>query len=130
MGPIEQQMTFSAVIAELLPTIFAGQRLLSDEQSPDQAMRFGVDVPEWAINLGQRIAQIDGLFDADIRFRCPLFNQLIVNSYAKGQGICRHIDLLRFEDGIVGLSLQASCTLTMREIANTALPISAGSECS
>jgi alkylated DNA repair dioxygenase AlkB len=39
-------------------------------------------------------------------------NQLIVNYYKPGKGIKPHVDLLRFQDGIVGVSLLSSAIMT------------------
>ncbi|KAI8874757.1 hypothetical protein K501DRAFT_264733 [Backusella circina FSU 941] len=54
------------------------------------------------------------LFPREIMERQPLFDQAILNLYKKGQGIVSHVDLLRFEDGIIIISLLSSCVMTMR----------------
>jgi alkylated DNA repair dioxygenase AlkB len=41
-------------------------------------------------------------------------NQLIVNYYKPGKGIKPHVDLLRFQDGIVGVSLLSSAVMTFK----------------
>ncbi|CAH1447504.1 unnamed protein product [Lactuca virosa] len=69
------------------------------EASHNQAMRFG-DLPAWAKELSTELLK-----------REPLFNQLIVNSYQPGEGICAHVDLMRFEDGIALVSLESSCVM-------------------
>ena len=47
-----------------------------------------------------------------IRLRCPVFDQMIVNSYKPGEGIKSHIDLMRFDDGIAIMSLGSPAMMT------------------
>ncbi|RRT81426.1 hypothetical protein GW17_00011315 [Ensete ventricosum] len=48
----------------------------------------------------------------DLLWREPLFDQLIVNVYNPGeQGICAHVDLMRFDDGIAIISLESACVM-------------------
>ncbi len=47
-----------------------------------------------------------------IRSRCPVFDQMIVNSYKPGEGIKSHIDLMKFDDGIAIMSLGSPATMT------------------
>ncbi|KAJ3681382.1 hypothetical protein LUZ60_015871 [Juncus effusus] len=101
----------------------------SDEHN--QAMRFG-DLPKWALELSSLIREAvcapdmkvdehlqEGPLPSDLLWREPLFDQLIANVYKPGEGICSHVDLLRFEDGIAIISLESSCvmqfTLTKEE---------------
>ncbi|KAL0435856.1 UNVERIFIED_CONTAM: putative protein P8A3.02c [Sesamum radiatum] len=95
------------------------------------AMRFG-DLPAWALELSYYIREnilLSGyfsesldlmssdnsketrLFPPQLLWREPLFNQLIVNIYQPGEGICAHVDLVRFEDGIAIISLESSCVM-------------------
>ncbi|XP_012435943.1 uncharacterized protein LOC105762675 [Gossypium raimondii] len=101
------------------------------EDSHNQAMRFG-DLPAWAIELSSSIRDAVFLEDhvsepinsvtsnggtkpcilpSNLLWREPLFDQLIVNVYHPGEGICAHVDLMRFEDGIGILSLESSCVM-------------------
>ncbi|KAL5561485.1 hypothetical protein UlMin_031232 [Ulmus minor] len=102
------------------------------EASHNQAMRFG-ELPTWAFELSDSIRDgvisschgaLDPLepesytgqnevcpFPSDILWREPLFDQLIVNVYHPGEGICAHVDLMRFEDGIAIVSLESSCVM-------------------
>ncbi|CAN6969781.1 unnamed protein product [Brassica rapa subsp. trilocularis] len=85
------------------------------EESINQAMRFG-DLPSWATELSDLILESVESVDlpvmpADLLWREPLFNQLIVNLYQPGEGICAHVDLLRFEDGIAIVSLESPCVM-------------------
>lgn len=80
-----------------------------------KAMRFG-DLPSWATELSELILESVESVDlpvlpADLLWREPLFNQLIVNLYQPGEGICAHVDLLRFEDGIAIVSLESPCVM-------------------
>ncbi|XP_031497065.1 uncharacterized protein P8A3.02c [Nymphaea colorata] len=103
------------------------------EQSHNQAMRFG-DLPNWAIELSCCIHEAVYLFElngenhghltacahckveehpfpADLLWREPLFDQMIVNVYHPGEGICSHVDLMRFDDGIAIISLESDCVM-------------------
>nr|GFB22713.1 alkylated DNA repair protein AlkB homolog 8 [Tanacetum cinerariifolium] len=94
-------------------------------------MRFG-DLPSWANELSTSVRELvqysdydpdsvdtdtcemdeqECIFPSELLRREPLFNQLIVNSYQPGEGICAHVDLMRFEDGIALVSLESSCVM-------------------
>ncbi|KAI4349644.1 hypothetical protein L6164_010208 [Bauhinia variegata] len=106
------------------------------EASNNQAMRFG-DLPAWATELSNSIRELvllsdsnfdlveldtfEGneeacLFPSALLWRYPLFDQLIVNVYNPGEGICAHVDLLRFEDGIAIVSLESSCVMHFTKV--------------
>ncbi|CAN0878036.1 Alkylated DNA repair protein ALKBH8 homolog [Linum grandiflorum] len=85
----------------------------------EKAMRFG-DLPPWAIELGDSVREAVVLgeeatgslpFPTDVLSREPLFDQLIANRYQPGEGICAHVDLMRFEDGIAIVSLESPCVM-------------------
>ncbi|KAI3906476.1 hypothetical protein MKX01_029091 [Papaver californicum] len=90
--------------------------------SQNQAMRFG-DLPLWAIQLSNCIREAIcfnqddgggdemGVLPSNLLWREPLFDQLIANAYQPGEGICAHIDLMRFEDGIAIVSLESECVM-------------------
>ncbi|PIA44443.1 hypothetical protein AQUCO_01700203v1 [Aquilegia coerulea] len=95
------------------------------EDRRNQAMRFG-DLPMWATKLASYIHEAVMLGDIEscdlnkeeaypmpshLLWREPLFDQLIVNVYQPGEGICAHVDLMRFEDGIAIVSLESSCVM-------------------
>ncbi|CAI0429696.1 unnamed protein product [Linum tenue] len=84
-----------------------------------KAMRFG-NLPWWATELCNSVrdavvlaeeAAGGRLLPPDILRRQPLFDQLIANVYQPGEGICAHVDLMRFEDGIAIVSLESSCVM-------------------
>ncbi|KAI3900696.1 hypothetical protein MKW92_003330 [Papaver armeniacum] len=92
-----------------------------EPSSQNQAMRFG-DLPSWAIQLSNSIRETicfnqdgdgdgDDVLPANLLWREPLFDQLIANAYQPGEGICAHIDLMRFEDGIAIVSLESECVM-------------------
>ena len=71
----------------------------------DQMIFFG-NLPEWIsplIGIGSKML-------SSIK-RDPLFDQIIANSYNASQGIKPHIDLLKFDDGILIVSLTGTCTM-------------------
>ncbi|KAG9157216.1 hypothetical protein Leryth_004892 [Lithospermum erythrorhizon] len=103
-----------------------------NESSCNQAMRFG-DLPGWATELSSSIYEAillsnltdsaasgsdEGicLFPETLLWREPLFDQLIVNKYEPGEGICFHVDLMRFEDGIAIISLDSSCIMHFNQV--------------
>jgi hypothetical protein len=80
---------------------------------------FPLRVQELAIALGASLSILNEQNEPlslgfTILSRSPLFDQGIVNLYEFGQGIREHADLAIFEDGIVGVSLGASCEFTLR----------------
>ncbi|KAJ0449842.1 putative tRNA (carboxymethyluridine(34)-5-O)-methyltransferase [Helianthus annuus] len=103
-------------------------------------MRFG-DLPAWANELSTCIRELirysnydpestditsemngqDCIFPSTLLNREPLFNQLIANSYQPGEGICAHVDLMRFEDGIALVSLESSCVMHFSRVENEAV---------
>ncbi|KAH9623501.1 hypothetical protein KSS87_007091 [Heliosperma pusillum] len=96
--------------------------------NPNWAMRFG-DLPSWAVKLSDHIykavcigsKETDmgelssdndvGILPSRLLQRDPLFDQLIINLYQPGEGICAHVDLMRFEDGIAIVSLESACVM-------------------
>ncbi|KAI6695750.1 hypothetical protein NL676_023460 [Syzygium grande] len=111
------------------------------------AMRFG-SLPAWATELSNSIREAVLLGDFDPEFessnadayedcslfpilplellgREPLFDQLIVNLYRPGEGICAHVDLMRFGDGIAIVSLESPCIMHFTRAGDTC---NAGSE--
>lgn len=110
-----------SVEQESLVTAIEGGGWFS-QPSQNQAMRFGV-LPGWALTLSSLIFSsisrlglgLEAPLPEDILRRKPLFDQMIVNSYQPGEGIAPHVDLARFEDGIVVLSLLSSCVMRFRK---------------
>ncbi|KAI8096623.1 uncharacterized protein BX664DRAFT_324442 [Halteromyces radiatus] len=82
----------------------------------NQAMRFGQLGPELE-NLATWIYD-HHLLPSHLSHRVPLFDQAIYNFYNKGEGIISHVDLAKFDDGIVILSLLSSCCMTMKPTTN------------
>lgn len=116
LSPHQQSSLFSAIQSENWFT----------QPSNNQAMRFG-DLPPWAIQLSRSIRNsVLAASDDDRRLplplhllsRQPLFDQMIVNVYQPGEGICAHVDLLRFEDGIAIVSLESSCVMHFTSLDN------------
>ncbi|WOL17820.1 hypothetical protein Cni_G26613 [Canna indica] len=104
-----------------------------DDGCHNQAMRFG-DLPGWAAQLSQLVREAVWFSDVspasgkelsptvehgedcwplplDLLWREPLFDQLIANVYNPGEGICAHVDLMRFADGIAIISLESECVM-------------------
>ena len=50
-------------------------------------------------------------WQVQVRLRTPLYDSLAVNSYESGEGICPHVDLLRYEDGIAIVSLLSAVNM-------------------
>ncbi|PKA57423.1 hypothetical protein AXF42_Ash013611 [Apostasia shenzhenica] len=94
-----------------------------------KAVCFGEINFDCGMELNCEDQQIDELIPLpfDILWREPLFDQLIANVYQPGEwfksvvplgsllnvqlGICAHIDLLRFADGIAIISMESECVM-------------------
>ncbi|KAF9572693.1 hypothetical protein EC968_009594 [Mortierella alpina] len=81
----------------------------------NQAMRYGQRDLAWISWLEERLKQ-NGVFSepfcrSDWTSRAPLFDQSIMNLYRPGDGIKPHVDLARFEDGIVIVSLLSAINM-------------------
>ncbi|KAL8160680.1 hypothetical protein V2J09_002217 [Rumex salicifolius] len=106
------------------------------EASQNQAMRFG-DLPSWAIDLSRCIHEAvctssleykiedlgnngssECVMPSHLLWREPFFDQLICNVYQPGEGICAHVDLMRFEDGIAIASLESSCVMHFSRVGS------------
>ncbi|KAK9111308.1 hypothetical protein Scep_018827 [Stephania cephalantha] len=105
----------------------------------NQAHRFG-DLPAWAIKLSSCIREAAYFskyvsecgdmesWDLNNEESCPLpskllwrepfFDQLIAHVYQPGEGICAHVDLMRFEDGIAIVSLESTCVMHFSPVEN------------
>lgn len=75
----------------------------------NQAMWFGA-LPVWAQEIADGLPLT--LWPKQMSSRQPNFDQMIVNGYQPGEGICSHVDLLKFEDGIVIISLGSAATMS------------------
>ncbi|KAI8992209.1 hypothetical protein BDB01DRAFT_693990, partial [Pilobolus umbonatus] len=87
-------------------------------ESTNQVMIFG-QLPSFLEWISPWIQCHPSLFPSSIMSRQPLFDQLIINLYKRGQGIKDHVDLLsinclnRFDDGIMIISLLSSCVMRL-----------------
>jgi hypothetical protein len=90
---------------ELISMIEANNWFMNGNQ-----MIFFGNLPEW----------LDPIYEIGVRMlpeikRMPLFDQCIANSYENSQGINDHIDLLKFEDGILIVSISGTCTMDFKK---------------
>eukprot|EP01062_Namystynia_karyoxenos_P049077 TRINITY_DN37501_c0_g1_i1.p2 TRINITY_DN37501_c0_g1~~TRINITY_DN37501_c0_g1_i1.p2 ORF type:complete len:282 (+),score=72.49 TRINITY_DN37501_c0_g1_i1:89-934(+) len=76
----------------------------------NQAMRFG-SLPEWVALVVSRAERCAAQLLPECAARRPLFDSLICNRYEPGEGLVPHVDLLRFADGVAGLTLCGSAAL-------------------
>ncbi|ORX84782.1 hypothetical protein K493DRAFT_86752 [Basidiobolus meristosporus CBS 931.73] len=104
---------------KLVEAVIAEQYFATPEMN--QAMRFG-DLPESLTWVIDSLRSISDLFPEPIRTRMPLFDQTIINLYRKGDGIKSHVDLARFEDGIVIISLLSSCIMSLKPASTHPAP--------
>lgn len=116
-----------------------------EEPSKNQVMRFG-NLPGWTLNLSgliQRALCTYGVvckicnistscahedekychLPVDLLWREPLFDQMIVNAYQPGEGICSHVDLACFEDGIAIISFESVCVMEFTHENDKALQL-------
>ncbi|RUS35043.1 hypothetical protein BC938DRAFT_476459 [Jimgerdemannia flammicorona] len=104
----------------IVRAVIDGGYFATPEQN--QTMHFGKLPPHvdwlggWTVEVQRKLKEEgrEGLFPRAIVERTPLFDQAIVNLYTRGEGIKSHVDLARFADGILILSLLTSCVMTMR----------------
>ncbi|KAI9022975.1 hypothetical protein CLU79DRAFT_834945 [Phycomyces nitens] len=87
-----------------------------DSGQVNQAMCFGKLPPHLDWLATHLITHFPQLLPRHLLEREPVFDQAILNLYSRGQGIISHVDLPRFEDGIIILSLMSSCVMTMRPV--------------
>lgn len=90
----------------------------------NQVMHFG-NLHPFLAPIINKIQQIDDLFTPDIieERNGILFDQSIINKYNKGEGIKSHVDLLKFKDGILSISLLSSCVIYFTKIkTNVTIP--------
>lgn len=59
---------------------------------------------------------------AQVGLRTPRFDSLAVNSYKSGEGICPHVDLLRYEDGIAIVSLLSAVNMDFSLVSTRSCP--------
>jgi hypothetical protein len=96
-GLVIHRQAMSANLQDSILAEIEIEQLFDAASGQNQAMRFG-RLPSFLdplINLGSN------LLPHTLRSRNPVFDQLIANYYEPGQGITDHIDLAKFEDGII-----------------------------
>ncbi|KAJ3361440.1 hypothetical protein GGF32_007364 [Allomyces javanicus] len=81
----------------------------------NQSMHFGLPLPPWIADIA---ASMHAYFPSLDPPRDPalLFDQLIMNGYAPGDGIVPHVDLVRFADGVAVLSLDAPLVMDVTRV--------------
>ncbi|KAJ3017431.1 UNVERIFIED_CONTAM: hypothetical protein HDU68_011686 [Siphonaria sp. JEL0065] len=93
---------------ELIPHL---RTLFDPTNGGNQAMRFGANLPSFLSPLLEIGKQ---LLPSDLQSRTPIFDQMIANHYYPGQGIAQHVDLARFEDGVVIFSFLSPLVMDYR----------------
>ncbi|KAI8617270.1 hypothetical protein BC830DRAFT_1055663, partial [Chytriomyces sp. MP71] len=86
------------------------------QNGANQAMRFGSNLPAF---LEPLCAIAQQLLPAHLSARSPSFDQMIANLYCPGEGIIPHIDLARFEDGIVIFSFLSPLVMDFQRVDTT-----------
>ena len=101
---------------------------VSGRDGNNQAMRFG-DLPPWVRGVQEAwcaFLQRDGCGadgpGAALAEGDRWFDQLIANRYEGAEGIKQHVDLLRFRDGIFGLTLCGTAAFVVQPDAGAAGP--------
>ncbi|KAF8928277.1 hypothetical protein EDD21DRAFT_366920 [Dissophora ornata] len=92
----------------------------------NQAMCFGKRDLAWLTWLEERMFETGVLEEPHCRTdwtsRAPLFDQSIMNLYYPGNGIKPHVDLARFEDGIIVISLLSAINMDFYLALNPMAP--------
>ncbi|KAK3287354.1 hypothetical protein CYMTET_5130 [Cymbomonas tetramitiformis] len=91
---------------------------LADPQL-NQAISFGT-LPTWLDGVIAAICKT-GIFSEALSARRPGFDHMLLNVYQPGEGLGKHVDLLRFEDGICSLSLESPCIMTFTHVTTEAI---------
>ncbi|KAJ3205356.1 hypothetical protein HDU82_005253 [Entophlyctis luteolus] len=73
----------------------------------NQSMAFG-ELPTF---VGPLLPIAHALLPPGLSKREPAFDQMIANHYHRGEGIVPHVDLARFEDGVVIFSFQSAAVM-------------------
>jgi alkylated DNA repair dioxygenase AlkB len=97
----QQQQDVLKWVRDAYPSMLLGHALdqvVHFGRVPDSVMSCVPELPEWMTR------------------REPTFNHMFINYYAAGKGIQPHVDLLRFDDGIVGISLLGPCDLLFHKL--------------
>jgi hypothetical protein len=99
----------------------SGLFLLKNELDPTllQEILQEIETRKWFENTNQFMrfgpipAFLDPLVQVGSHFveRIPLFDQKISNRYSVGEGLMAHVDLDRFEDGILIASIKGTCLM-------------------
>jgi len=85
------------------------------ERSNNQVMIFGA-IPAFL----DRVQEIGKeLLVPGLRGREPVFNQGICNRYFPGQGLKQHVDLTRFENGIIVASITGTCSFEFMKMGGS-----------
>ncbi|KAJ2814720.1 hypothetical protein FBU31_007187 [Coemansia sp. 'formosensis'] len=114
-SPEECSQYFSWLTSEYFPDT---PRNTTASQRVNQGMHFGaLSDPDTPLGrLCQICTTLSGLLPSSVLARSVIFDQAIINLYDRGEGIGDHVDLLRFEDGVVGFSFGGSVTMRMRRV--------------
>ena len=80
----------------------------------NQAMMFG-EMPIWVNELEDVIRQ--SVSKNNIPFKVHKYNQLILNRYTGEEGLVPHVDLAKFEDYIVGVTLCGTATFVFTPLS-------------
>ncbi|KAJ3223535.1 hypothetical protein HDU81_009129 [Chytriomyces hyalinus] len=109
--PLSPDLTQSLV--PLLHTLFDVQN------GANQAMRFGANLPPF---LAPLLSIGATLLPPHLSQRTPAFDSMIANYYQPGEGICSHVDLARFEDGVVVFSFISALVMDFTWIGGDGAP--------
>ncbi|KAJ3074679.1 hypothetical protein HDU98_010569 [Podochytrium sp. JEL0797] len=89
--------------------------LFSPATGQNQAMRFGSEFPAF---LSPLLSIAHDLLPKHLQSREPAFDQMIANHYTPGEGIAAHVDLARFEDGVVVFSFLSSLVMEFEHVGD------------
>ncbi|ORY45183.1 hypothetical protein BCR33DRAFT_659273 [Rhizoclosmatium globosum] len=87
--------------------------LFEPDIGANQAMRFGNALPSF---LDPLLGIAKALLPSNLQSRTPAFDQMIANHYSPGEGIVEHVDLARFEDGVVIFSFLSPLVMDFRYV--------------
>ena len=114
------QLSLSQDQLKILTTVMEEEKWFHHESGLDQKLAFGANaINKEVISLFKTLLMTSSCTRSWIDSRNPPgfeFNQMIANYYSKGDSVMDHIDLLRFQDGILICNVIGNATIQFKHL--------------